>query len=62
MPAFGLKVVRRLKHVTFLGSPRGASPWLAPDTWFMRLVLKFVAFGSCWPLGQSEYRTDVSGS
>src|SRR5579864_9038685 len=29
----GVKGVRRLKYVTFLGSPRGASPWLAPDTW-----------------------------
>src|SRR5437764_7706861 len=25
------------------------------------LVLKFVAFGSAWPLGQADYRTVVSG-
>lgn len=26
----------------------------------MRLVLKFAAFGSCWPFGQADYRTGVS--
>src|SRR5271169_1003613 len=40
--------------------PRAAARPEAPDTISMRLVLKFVACGSCWPLGQPEYRTGVS--
>ena len=42
--------------MTFLGFPRG-TPWLAP---LLRLGLEIVAAGSCWPLGQADYRTGVS--
>jgi len=38
---------------------RGVARPKAPVTYFLRLVLKFVAGGSCWPSGQSDYRTGV---
>jgi len=41
-----------------LDSRDGALPW-GPWHLFLRLVLKFVADGSCWPSGQSDYRTLV---
>src|SRR5271157_3316853 len=39
---------------------RGAPRRPAAGRRFMRLVLKFVALGSCWPLGHPDYRTGVS--
>src|SRR5579863_4758208 len=45
---------------TFLGFPRGASA-AGPCACFYAVGLRFVAFGSCCPFGQSDYRTEVSG-
>src|SRR5208337_96233 len=39
---------------------RGAPGRAAAGRRFMRLVLKFVALGSSWPLGHPDYRTGVS--
>src|SRR5579864_1371134 len=39
--------------------PRGVASPSTAGAAALRLVLKFVAFYSAWPLGQGEYRTGV---